>query len=452
MSKFEQVIVCPLDQRYAKVSKNMRRLFSDQFFTKSRLQVEVLWLTIFLQATKQQASVDDIQKIKSIYIEFSTEDYQQIKAIEDKINHDTKAIEYFMQDKLQQLQLSRFIPFIHIGLTSEDTDTTAYALMLQAGASQIQSEFTELYAELSRLAQINSHAPILSLTHGQPATPSTFGKEMVNFLSRIHKKIQIIKSHQLETKLAGSTGNYQALQHSFPDQDWPKIATEFAGTLKLQINHYNTQILPKENWLDLLYHINSINLICISLCQDLWGYIQRGVLVQELKAQEVGSSTMPHKINPINFENAEGNLMLANKLFEFFNSKLAISRFQRDLSDKTSLRNLGLFFSYSSLSYHSILQGLQKIRFNPSQAQAELSANPAVLTELIQTILRKHGVSDAYEQLKEFSRGATINLSQLHEFIDQVELPSQAKQELKKLKPEDYTGLASQLCQQYFQT
>jgi len=449
-AKFQDNI-SPLDERYRKETEEVRKIFSNFALIKFRLQVEILWLIEFLTNTKIEVKSEEIQKMKSIFIEFSREDYASILEIENQTKHDIKAIEYFIAQQLEDMRLQKFSPYIHFGLTSEDTDTSAYALALKEGKETFLEQVQQLTKKLTELAKKNSKQAILSLTHGQAATPSTFGKEVVNFLKRIQVQTQALRNHKLSTKIACSTGNYQALHHTYPELDWPSIVENMFSQLNLATEHYNTQIIPKENWLTQLFHTNAINLILVDFSRDIWGYIQRGIITQLKVDNEVGSSTMPHKINPINFENAEGNLLLANKLFEFFNSKLPISRFQRDLSDKTSLRNLGIFYGYSTLAIQSLIKGLNKIQFNKQLAKSELTSHPEVLTELIQMVLRKHQVTNAYEQLKDFSRGCQTSKSDLNQFILTLDIPDAVKQELQELNPQKYTGLAVKLCEQYFE-
>ena len=441
--------ICSLDSRYNKETSSVEKIFNNQNLQKNRVKVECLWLIEFIKATNTPFKDDEIQKIKSIFIKFDDSDYQNILEIESRINHDIKACEYFVIEKLNQMQLQKFVPLVHFGLTSEDIDTSSYALLLKEANKEFLNQIKKLSDHLKVEAKKYASSPILSLTHGQPATPTTFGKEIVNFLVRIDKQINKLSEFQLETKIAGSTGNYQSLHHTYPNVDWELVSSDFSKNLNLQINHYNTQILPKENWLEQLFHTNSINLILLDMSKDFWGYIQRNVLSLKVNEQEVGSSTMPHKVNPINFENAEGNFEFANQIFQFFQTKLPVSRFQRDLSDKTSLRNLGLFYGYTTLAISSMIKGLSKVKLNQIHSQNELEENAEVLTELIQTMMRKYSIESSYEKLKELSRGKKMTLDILKDFINKLDLPNDVKQILISTKAQDYTGLATKLTLEY---
>lgn len=441
--------ICSLDSRYKKQTSSLEKIFNNKNLQKNRVKVECLWLIEFLKATNNQVKDDEIQKIKSIFIKFDEMDYKNILEIESNINHDIKACEYFVIEKLKLMQLQKLVPYVHFGLTSEDIDTSSYALLLSEANKEILNQIQKLISHLKKEARKYASSPLLSLTHGQPATPTTFGKEIVNFLVRIDKKIKKLSELKLETKISGSTGNYQSLHHTYPLINWKQISENFASHLNLKINHYNTQILPKENWIELMFHTNCINLILLDLSKDFWGYIQRNILTLKVNEDEVGSSTMPHKVNPINFENAEGNFEFANQIFQFFQTKLPVSRFQRDLSDKTTLRNLGLFYGYTTLAISSLFKGLSKVNLNTTQTQYELENNSEILTELIQTMMRKYLIEGSYEKLKELSRGKSITNELLHEFINKLDLPDDVKKNLLETNAENYTGLAAKLTLDY---
>lgn len=418
---------------------------------KYRLMVEVEYLIAISKETgiKEIKLLSPInqKKLRSLYEKFSISDAEEIKKIENTTNHDVKAIEYFLQTKLKNLKLNSYIPFIHFALTSEDINNLSYSLMWQDGIKKIiLPEFIILYKTISTFAQQHKNQPLLALTHGQSATPTTVGKEFSVFANRLDRKMEHLKkNHHLLGKLNGATGGYNAMVVAYPNVDWIKFSKKFVESLGLGFNPLTTQIEPHDSLAEQCRLIQHINTILIDFSRDIWLYIMRGVLGQKKKEGEVGSSTMPHKINPIYFENAEGNFGIANALLNHLAEKLPISRLQRDLSDSTVLRNQGVALGYSLLAVKSILNGLSRLTVNKAQLKKELDENPEVLAEAIQTILRKCGQTNAYEQLKELTRGQNMTLENIYKFIKKLNIPKSEKDKLLNLTPETYTGLASKL-------
>lgn len=442
----------PLDGRYAKKLDALRPLLSEYGLAWFRVQVEIAWL-IKLANSKKIPELTKLNQEQQSFLQnisdsFSLDDAERIKAIEQTTNHDVKAVEYFLQEKLSaRSDFSAFIPFIHFACTSEDINNLAYALMLkQVRQKVLAPKISTIVADLKEKTKRYQNLAMLSRTHGQTATPTTLGKEFAVFTARLERQLNQLIQQPLLGKFNGAVGNYNAHQAAYPEIDWPSVAKEFVESLELQFNPLTTQIEPHDFMAEFLQNLTRVNTILIDLARDIWSYVSLGYFQQQLAKDEVGSSTMPHKVNPIDFENAEGNLGLANALNEHLAMKLPISRWQRDLSDSTVLRNLGCALGYGVLAYESLLKGLKKIHANEQFIRQDLEQRPEVLAEAIQTVMRRYGISDAYEQLKTLTRGKEITLPLLQQFITTLQLPEAAKQNLLKLCPNTYTGFAEKLC------
>ena len=438
--------ISPLDGRYANSIAELSKYFSESALMGYRLKVEIEYLI----ALSNEKSINDLPpfskdeqgRLRKIYQNFNLVGAEKVKEIEATTNHDVKAIEYYIQGKVKKL----LHPWIHFALTSEDVNNLSYSLMWQDGLKQVyQSSLQLVNKELKKLARKYKEASMLALTHGQPATPTTFGKELAVFYSRLDRQIGQIKSHILLGKFSGATGTWSAHVAAYPNVNWRRFASKFIKSLGLKPNLITTQIESHDSLAESFHQVVRINSILTDLCRDMWSYISRGILVQKKVAGEVGSSTMPHKINPIQFENAEGNMGIANGLLNHLATKLPISRIQRDLTDSTTLRNQGVALGHSYLALQNILKGLSRITINKVQMSAELNNHWEVLGEAIQTILRKSGKQDAYEQLKSLTQGQSINAESMAEFVSGLKISDEDKQTLLELTPELYTGLSSKL-------
>ncbi len=438
--------ISPLDGRYANSIAELSKYFSESALMGYRLKVEIEYL-ITLSNEKSindlpPFSKDEQERLRKIYQNFNLVCAEKVKEIEATTNHDVKAIEYYIQGKVKK----SLHPWIHFALTSEDVNNLSYSLMWQDGLKQVyQSSLQLVNKELKKLARKYKEASMLALTHGQPATPTTFGKELAVFCSRLDRQIGQIKSHILLGKFSGATGTWSAHVAAYPNVNWRRFASKFIKSLGLKPNLITTQIESHDSLAESFHQVVRINSILTDLCRDMWSYISRGILVQKKVAGEVGSSTMPHKINPIQFENAEGNMGIANGLLNHLATKLPISRIQRDLTDSTTLRNQGVALGHSYLALQNILKGLSRITINKVQMSAELNNHWEVLGEAIQTILRKSGKQDAYEQLKSLTQGQSINAESMAEFVSGLKISDEDKQTLLELTPELYTGLSSKL-------
>ena len=438
--------ISPLDGRYANSIAELSKYFSESALMGYRLKVEIEYLI----ALSNEKSINDLppfskdeqERLRKIYQNFNLVGAEKVKEIEATTNHDVKAIEYYIQGKVKK----SLHPWIHFALTSEDVNNLSYSLMWQDGLKQVyQSSLQLVNKELKKLARKYKEASMLALTHGQPATPTTFGKELAVFCSRLDRQIGQIKSHILLGKFSGATGTWSAHVAAYPNVNWRRFASKFIKSLGLKPNLITTQIESHDSLAESFHQVVRINSILTDLCRDMWSYISRGILVQKKVAGEVGSSTMPHKINPIQFENAEGNLGIANGLLNHLATKLPVSRIQRDLTDSTTLRNQGVALGHSYLALQNILKGLSRITINKVQMSAELNNHWEVLGEAIQTILRKSGKQDAYEQLKSLTQGQSINAESMAEFVSGLKISDEDKQTLLELTPELYTGLSSKL-------
>ena len=442
----------PLDGRYKKQMGHLPVFFSEAGLMQYRLKVEIEYL-IFLSEWKDIPHVKPFsQKLKDrlrkMYVDFGIHQAEAVKEIEQETNHDVKAIEYFLRDELKSLSMfpESALEFIHFCCTSEDINNLSYALMVRdAVRKEYVVNVRTLLSTLQRLAKTWKGVSLLSMTHGQPATPTTVGKELMVFIKRIERQLEQVQGVHIMGKFSGATGNWNAHVVAYPDVDWKSFSKKFIKSLKLEPNLYTTQVESHDWNAELFDAMKRLNTVLLDLNRDMWMYISRGVFSQKVVAGEVGSSTMPHKVNPINFENSEGNLELANALFSRLSEKLPISRMQRDLSDSTVQRSMGTAFGYTALALQSLIKGLQKITLNKGKITAELDHNWEVLAEPVQTVMRMYGVKNAYEKLKELTRGKRVDAEAFHKFIDGLKIPAEAKSRLKALTPENYVGLAEGL-------
>ena len=442
----------PLDGRYRDKVAGLARYFSEYGLIRYRVFFEVEWLKA-LSAAKGLTEIGPlspvtITQLDELVAKFSVADGEAVKAIEARTNHDVKAVEYWLREKLSgNREVAGITQFIHFACTSEDVNNLCYALMLTDSRAQVLLPAIDaLVDKLVSLAHANAALPMLSRTHGQPATPTTMGKELANVVHRLRRQRDRVASVALTAKINGAVGNYNAHFAAYPDFDWEKFCRTLVEKQGFGFNPYTTQIEPHDCIAELLDAYAGTNTVLLDLNRDMWGYISIGYFKQRIKEGEVGSSTMPHKVNPIDFENSEGNIGLANALLVHLASKLPVSRWQRDLTDSTVLRNLGVALGYSLLAYDGCLRGLNKLEPDPKRIGADLDANWDVLAEPIQTVMKRHGIEDAYEQLKALTRGKDgITRDSLHQFIRALAIPQSEKERLLKLTPASYTGLAAQL-------
>ncbi len=441
----------PLDGRYASRMDALRPIFSEFGLMQRRVHVEVQWL-LALAAEPGIAEVSALSDrardaLLAIASEFSESDGERIKAIESTTNHDVKAIEYFLKERIAgDAELGKASEFVHFACTSEDINNLAYALMLRdARDGVLLPALDRVIASLRELAHAQAAQPMLSRTHGQTASPTTLGKEIANVVARLQRQRMQIANVELTGKLNGAVGNYNAHVIAYPDIDWPALAQRFVESLGLAFNPYTTQIEPHDCIAEIGDAMRRANTILVDLSRDIWGYISLGYFGQRVKDGEIGSSTMPHKVNPIDFENAEGNFGLANALFEHFSAKLPISRWQRDLTDSTVLRALGTAFGHTQVALDSLANGLSKLTVNSKRLGDDLDGAWEVLAEAVQTVMRRHGLPNPYEQLKALTRGHGITEASMSEFIQSLDLPDADKQRLLELTPATYTGVAEQL-------
>jgi len=440
--------ISPVDGRYNAKCKDLRPLFSEYGLIKHRVQVEVLWLQALAAVTDIKEipplSEPTDQTLNAIIADFNLEDALRVKEIEATTNHDVKAIEYYLQEKTaDNKELAAIANFIHFACTSEDINNLAYGLMLKHARNEVLLPIMDDVIDAIReLAHSNCQQPMLSRTHGQPASPTTLGKEMANVAHRLGRQRQQLADTTIFGKINGAVGNYNAHYATYKELDWPKITRQFVIGLGLEWNAYTTQIEPHDYIAEMFDTISRFNTILLDFNRDIWSYISIGYFKQKTVGNEVGSSTMPHKVNPIDFENSEGNLGIANALFTHLSQKLPVSRWQRDLSDSTVLRNLGVGVAHSQIAYASTLKGISKLEVNADKLAADLEANWAVLAEPIQTVMRRYGLENPYEQLKAFTRGKEIDKAAIKYFIDSLDLPKEIKTELHALTPSNYIGNA----------
>jgi len=441
----------PLDGRYHRQLEPLREFFSEAALFRHRILVEVRWL-LAIAAEPAIAEIKPFSKATNAELErlvapFSDDDAADVKAIEAETNHDVKAIEYWLRKRLAgNPEAKRVAEFVHFACTSEDINNLAYGMMLKEARDRVLLPALDrvvdaLAAHAARLAD----CPMLSRTHGQPATPTTLGKELANVAHRLRRARRAVASVSLTGKMNGAVGNYNAHAAAYPDFDWPRFAKAFVESLGLEFNPYTTQIEPHDCLAEQFDAIARANTVLLDLDRDLWGYVSLGYFRQKLKEGEVGSSTMPHKVNPIDFENSEGNLGVANALLRHLSEKLPVSRWQRDLSDSTVLRNVGVALGHSLLAYESCLKGLGKLEADPGRMLADLDATWEVLAEAVQTVMRRYGIADAYDRLKELTRGKAISRESLHAFIRKLEIPEKEKQRLLEMTPATYIGKAAEL-------
>ena len=441
----------PLDGRYAAKVDALRPIFSEYGLIRARVRVEVEWL-LALAAEPGIVELAPFSaaaqaRLRALADQLSVADAARVKEIERTTNHDVKAVEYLIKERLKDdAELGPALEFVHFACTSEDINNLSYALMLrQARDTVLLPALDDIIARLRALAHEQAAQPMLSRTHGQTASPTTLGKEVANVVARLQRQRAQIAAVELTGKINGAVGNYNAHLVSYPDVDWPAFARRFVEGLGLPFNPYTTQIEPHDNIAELGDAVRRANTVLIDLARDVWGYISLGYFRQKLKEGEIGSSTMPHKVNPIDFENAEGNFGIANALFEHFAAKLPISRWQRDLTDSTVLRALGTAFGHAQIGFDALLRGLGKLEVNPERLAADLDASWEVLAEAVQTVMRRYGLPEPYEQLKALTRGQGITHDSMRAFVEGLDLPADAKQRLLDMTPGSYIGLADRL-------
>jgi adenylosuccinate lyase len=443
--------ISPIDGRYAEKCAELRSLFSERGLIRQRVRVEALWLKALaaepLIAELRGLPPEALTVLDALAAELTENDAVEVKRIERETNHDVKAVEYFVKSRLDAVPAWRSRrEFVHFACTSEDINNLSYALMLKEARDQVLiPRLDTLRARLRSLVHANADVAMMSRTHGQPATPTTLGKEIANFVYRLQRQRLRYSAVTIEGKINGAVGNFNAHLVAYPQVDWPALGAKFVESLGITWNPYTTQIDPHDWNAEYFDALARINTILIDMCRDFWGYISLGYFRQRVVAGEVGSSTMPHKVNPIDFENAEGNLGLANAMLRFFADKLPVSRWQRDLTDSTVLRNVGVAASHSLIAWRSIERGLERIDVDRQQLAADLDANWELLAEPIQTVMRRFGVENAYEQLKALTRGQRLDAAALRDFIAGLPLPEEARQALLKLTPGTYTGVAARL-------
>lgn len=442
----------PLDGRYQSKLDSLRPYFSEYALIKHRAWVEVEWLKA-LSAAKELTEIapfndETIQELDDAIKQFSEADAVQVKAIEGRTNHDVKALEYWLKEKFDgNPEIKKASEFIHFACTSEDINNLSHGLMLKAARDNVMLPFLDnVIARLTELSLELAEQPLLSRTHGQTASPTTMGKELANVAHRLKRQQKQLTENEVLGKINGAVGNFNAHLSAYPDFDWENFAKRFVESLGLDYNPMTIQIEPHDYMAELYDIFARTNTILIDLDRDIWGYISVGYFKQKVKAGEIGSSTMPHKVNPIDFENSEGNLGMANAILRHLAEKLPISRWQRDLTDSTVLRNMGVGLGYTLLGYDSCLRGLNKLEVNVNRLNEDLDNSWEVLAEPIQTVMRRYGIENPYEQLKELTRGkGGINKTSLHQFIETLEIPADAKQRLLALTPANYTGKAAEL-------
>jgi adenylosuccinate lyase len=439
----------PIDGRYGDKTIELRTIFSEYGLLKYRVQVEIRWL----QKLSSQAEILEVPALSQLALDhlnkiieqFNEKDALRIKEIEKTTNHDVKAVEYFLKEKVSTNEELRAInEFIHFACTSEDINNLSYALMLKTAKDTILVPYwKKVIDKIVSQAKVHRDIPLLSRTHGQPATPSTVGKEFANVAYRLQRQLNQLESIEILGKANGATGNYNAHITAYPEVNWHKFSKEFVNSLGLKWNPYTTQIEPHDYIAEFFDCVARFNTIMIDFNRDVWGYIALNHFKQKTIAGEIGSSTMPHKVNPIDFENSEGNLGIANAIMGHLGSKLPISRWQRDLSDSTVLRNLGVGIGYAIIAYQSTLKGLNKLEVNYDHLLEELNCNWEILAEPIQTVMRRYSIEKPYEKLKEFTRGKSVNAKEIKQFIDSLDLPEIEKTRLKQLMPANYIGYAA---------
>lgn len=449
MALSQLTAISPVDGRYGPKTETLRPIFSEYGLIRHRVLVEVRWL----QALSGNKSIGEVPPLgehaenilNEIIVNFTEQDAQRVKNIERTTNHDVKAVEYFLKEKIEGNQeLEAVSEFIHFGCTSEDINNLAYALMLREARNQALLPLLDnVISALTGLAHEYADAPMLSRTHGQTASPTTVGKEMANVSARLQRQREQYAAVPMLGKMNGAVGNFNAHIVTYPDIDWPAFSKQFIEGLGLDYNPFTTQIEPHDYIAEQFDALARFNTVLIDYCRDVWGYISQGYFKQKTVAGEVGSSTMPHKVNPIDFENAEGNLGIANALLSHFSAKLPVSRWQRDLSDSTVLRNVGTAVAHTVIACESCLKGISKLQLNEQRTLEDLSNSWEVLGEALQTVMRRHGIEKPYEKLKDLTRDQKVTSETLQTFIESLDLPDEVKNELLSLTPESYTGNAA---------
>lgn len=443
--------ISPIDGRYGGKTAALRPVFSEYGLMRQRVTVEIRWL----QALAANPAITEVPELKpadaalldAIIDKFSLADAERIKAIERTTNHDVKAVEYFLKERVaDKPALAAVAEFFHFACTSEDINNLAYALMLREARNELLFPLLDQVLDaLRQLARSYATTPMLARTHGQPASPTTLGKEMANVAYRLQRQREQLAAVPILGKINGAVGNYNAHLAAYPTIDWAEFAQRFVTEdLGLSWNPLTTQIEPHDFIAEMFHALMRLNTVLLDFCRDIWGYIAWGYFKQKTVAGEIGSSTMPHKVNPIDFENAEGNLGIANALLDHLAAKLPVSRWQRDLSDSTALRSVGSGLAHCMIAYQSCLQGIGKLEIEPQRLQQDLDANLEVLAEAIQTVMRRYGIEQPYEKLKDLTRGQRIDQTRLQAFINDLALPEEAKQSLLRLSPADYTGNAAE--------
>jgi adenylosuccinate lyase len=438
--------ISPIDGRYYSKTEELTYYFSEAALMQYRVLVEVEYFIALVKLPLPQLSGlkdADFESLRLIYEDFSENDALSIKELEKRTNHDVKAVEYFIKDKFDDLGFEKYKEFIHFGLTSQDINNTSFPLMIKNATQEVYKPLlSELLELLGSLSTTWKNIPMLARTHGQPASPTSLGKEIMVFIERLEEQLDQMSRLSIDAKFGGATGNFNAHKAAYPNIDWKKFANNFIGdVLDLKRQQTTTQIEHYDNLAALFNCMSRINVILIDFCRDIWTYISMDYFKQKIIANEVGSSAMPHKVNPIDFENAEGNLGLANAIFDHLASKLPISRLQRDLTDSTVLRNIGVPISHTVISLKSIMKGISKLVLNEDKIKADLEANWAVVAEAIQTVLRREGYPEPYEALKNLTRRNSVtNKASVSEFIDSLEVSNEIKEELKQFSPSNYLG------------
>ncbi|WP_028108252.1 adenylosuccinate lyase [Ferrimonas futtsuensis] len=446
--------ISPVDGRYGSKTSPLRPIFSEFGLVKYRVQVEISWLKMLAACPEINEvpcfSEEALTVLDGIVANFCEADAARVKEIERTTNHDVKAVEYFIKERIaDNAELNAINEFVHFACTSEDINNLSHGLMLtEARDTVILPYCQQLVDAIKDLAQRYATIPMMARTHGQPASPTTMGKEMANVAIRLERQVKQIAAVEILGKLNGAVGNYNAHLSAYPDADWHQMSERFVTGLGLTWNPWTTQIEPHDYIAELFDAIARFNTILIDFDRDVWGYIALGHFKQKTVAGEIGSSTMPHKVNPIDFENSEGNLGLANALFQHLAAKLPVSRWQRDLTDSTVLRNLGVGAGYSLIAYQATLKGISKLEVNEASLLAELDSNWELLAEPIQTVMRRYGIEKPYEKLKELTRGKRVNQQMMAEFIDGLALPDEVKADLKQLTPANYIGRAQRFLEE----
>lgn len=436
----------PLDGRYEAATTSLRSYFSEYALIKYRVMVEIEYLkalvNIPLPGLKELNTTVNIKILQKIADNFDEEAAHKIKNIEKTTNHDVKAVEYYIKESLKSHNLGRYVEFVHLGLTSQDINNTAFPLMLKEAINMVLlPQINSVVGLIEAKSKEYTSIPMLARTHGQPASPTTLGKEFLVFAERLHDELEILNSLRIKCKFGGATGNFNAHKVTYPDIDWPEFANQLTESLGLYRSRYTTQIAHYDDIAAICHSWIRINTILIDFCRDIWTYVSMDYFKQKVKAGEVGSSAMPHKVNPIDFENAEGNLGMANAVFDFLATKLPISRLQRDLTDSTVLRNLGVPFGHTLIALKSIAKGMEKLLLNEEALQNDLEHNWAVVAEAIQNILRREMYPEPYESLKELTRGKThIVKEDIHQFIHTLEISDDIKAEMLAISPQNYIG------------